>query len=227
MRRSISYLPGEYSFYENLSGREVLAFLANVGGRLRPGRVEGLARRLGAELDRPIRTLSHGNKQKLAIVLAFQGDAPLLILDEPTTGLDPLVQQEFFGLVDEVRRDGRTVLLSSHNLPEVERVCDRVGMIREGRLVAVEPVADIGGQAMRLVTVEYAREPAADIADGLAGVEQARVDGRTLRCRVRGPVGPLLERTAPLGIVDVACREPSLEEFFLARYGTTEAGHAR
>ena len=143
VRRRVGYLPGEYRFYENLTGGRMLEYLGHLGGAVDPAVVTGLADRLGADLARPIRTLSHGNKQKLAIVQAFMHEAPLLILDEPTTGLDPLVQQEFFALIDEARAAGRTVLLSSHNLGEVERVCDRVAILHEGRTVASGRVDEI------------------------------------------------------------------------------------
>jgi ABC-2 type transport system ATP-binding protein len=227
VRRSIGYLPGEYRFYENLNGRQVLGFLAGVGGRSDHAHADGLVARLGAELDRPIRTLSHGNKQKLAIVLAFQEKAPLLILDEPTTGLDPLVQQEFFAMIEEVRAEGRTVFLSSHNLTEVERICDRVAMIQEGRLIAVEGVGAIGREALRLVKIVCARPPHGDAFTGLAGIDGLEASGTELRCRVQGPLGALLQRAAQFEIVDVQSREPNLEEFFLTRYGALEAERGR
>ncbi len=227
VRRMIGYLPGEYHLYENLTGREALQFLAEVGGSFRAARIQELAERLGADLNRPIRTLSHGNKQKLAIVLAFQEQAPLLILDEPTTGLDPLVQQEFFALIEEVRQDGRTVFLSSHNLTEVERVCDRVAMVEAGRLIAIEEVASIGREALRLVTITCTRPPEPDAFDDLEGVGELTIEGRALRCKVSGALGPLLQRASAFEIEDLLSREPSLEEFFLARYGAQRSPHAR
>jgi ABC-2 type transport system ATP-binding protein len=219
VRRQVGYLPGEFHFYENLDGRRLLTYLGGLQGGLDHGRMQELAGRLGAELHRPIGNLSRGNKQKLAIVQAFMHEAPLLILDEPTSGLDPLVQQEFFGLVAEARRAGRTVLLSSHNLTEVERVCDRVASVREGRLVAVEDMAAWRGRSLRFVTITCARPPAAAALTAVPGVTDAVVDGCELSCQVQGSLGPLLAAVAPLEITDVLSREPSLEEFFLALYG--------
>jgi beta-exotoxin I transport system ATP-binding protein len=227
VRRSIGYLPGEYHLYENITGLEALRFLSEVGGTFEAGLVEELAERLGADLHRPIRTLSHGNKQKLAIVLAFQEQAPLLVLDEPTTGLDPLVQQEFFAMIEEVRQDGRTVFLSSHNLTEVERVCDRVAMIESGKLIAIEEVAAIGRQALRLVKISCVRPPAPDVFDDLDGVDELSIEGCTVRCKASGALGPLLQRASAFGIEDLLSREPSLEEFFLSRYGARRSPNAR
>jgi ABC-2 type transport system ATP-binding protein len=219
VRRQVGYLPGEYRLYENLDGARLLSYLGNLGGRVDPAVVTRLTARLGADLRRPIRKLSHGNKQKLVIVQAFMHEAPVLILDEPTTGLDPLIQQEFFGLVDEARAAGRTVLLSSHNLSEVERICDRIASVRDGRLVAVEDMASLRARAVRLVTVVCARPVDPGVLAGLAGVADLVVEGTRLRATVRGVLQPLLAALAPFEIVDILSREPSLEEFFLTLYG--------
>ena len=227
VRRQVGYLPGEYRLYENLNGRQLLGYLGRLGGGSDPEvAASTLAARLGADLQRPIRALSHGNKQKLAIVQAFMQEAPLLILDEPTTGLDPLVQQEFFALVGEVRAAGRTVLLSSHNLTEVERVCDRVASVRDGRLVAVEEMANLRGRELRLVTLTCARPLAATAFSEVPGLSDMVVDGVELHCTMHGPLGPLLAAAAPFEIVDILSREPSLEEFFLALYGERRSSDA-
>ena len=227
VRRQVGYLPGEYRLYENLNGSQLLGYLGRLGGG---GDTEAaastLAARLGADLQRPIRDLSHGNKQKLAIVQAFMQPAPLLILDEPTSGLDPLVQQEFFALVNEVRAAGRTVLLSSHNLTEVERVCDRVASVRDGRLVAVEEMANLRGHELRLVTLTCARPLAATAFSEVPGLSDPAFADVELRCTMRGPLGPLLAAAAPFEIVDILSREPSLEEFFLALYGERRSSDA-
>ncbi len=225
VRRLVGYLPGEYRFYENLDGRRMLEYLGHVGGQVDPAVVASLAERLGADLQRPIRTLSHGNKQKLAIVQAFMHETPLLILDEPTTGLDPLVQQAFFALVEEARAAGRTVLLSSHNLGEVERVCDRFASVRQGRLVGVETMADLRDRAVRLVSLTAGRPLDAGVFAALPGIDDLVVDGLTLHCTVQGPLQPLLAAAAPYEVVDILSREPNLEEFFLALYGQREVRH--
>lgn len=219
VRRLVGYLPGEYRFYEDMTGADLLGYLGGLGGEFDPAAMRGLADRLGAELGRPIRELSHGNKQKLAIVQAFMHDAPLLILDEPTTGLDPLVQQEFFAMIEEVRAAGRTVLLSSHNLGEVERVCDRLASVRDGKLIAVEDMAALRRRAVRVVTIVCATPPTPGAFAALSDLEHLAIDGVTIHATVRGSLGGLLAAAMPHGVVDILSREPSLEEFFLALYG--------
>ena len=136
VRGRTGYLPGEMTLYDRLTGREVLTYTANLRGGVDWGFVDELAERLDSDLSRPVRTLSRGNRQKLGLIQAFMHRPELIIMDEPSSGLDPLLQREFHRMVDEVREDGRTVFVSSHILPEVERICDRVGIIRRGKLVA-------------------------------------------------------------------------------------------
>jgi beta-exotoxin I transport system ATP-binding protein len=226
VRRSIGYLPSEYRLYENLNGRKMLSFLGGLGAEIDWAFVHEMAERLGIDLDRSIRTLSHGNKQKLAIILAFMHKAQVLILDEPTSGLDPLVQQEFFALVDEARQEGRTVFLSSHNLTEVERVCDRVASVREGRLIAIDQITDIRSSALRVVELTCRRALSPEIFAHLEGVGDLDIEGSTLRCHIQGALGALVAAAAPYDIVDILSREPSLEEFFLAMYGRQEVRDA-
>jgi beta-exotoxin I transport system ATP-binding protein len=227
VRRRIGYLPGEYRLYENLSGKQLISYLGNLGATVDWPHINTLAERLGIDLSRSIRTLSHGNKQKLAIILAFQHRASLLILDEPTNGLDPLVQQEFFGLVSEARAEGRTVFLSSHNLTEVERVCDRVASIREGRLIAVDEIATLRNDSLRIVEVTCGRRPDPTAFSHVEGLSDLEVDGPILRCSIRGSLGALIAAAAPYEIIDLLSRRPSLEEFFLAMYGERRENHAR
>ena len=224
VRRRIGYLPGEYSLYENLTGRQLLAFLGGLRGGFAAGAVDTITDRLAVELDRPIRTLSHGNKQKLALLVAFAPQPDLLILDEPTTGLDPLVRQEFYGMVEDTRRAGRTVFLSSHDLTEVERMCDRVASVRDGRLIDVSEVGSLRERTMRIVEMTCIGPPEPGAFADLTGVTEIRVEGRRLRCRVRGAMGELIAAAQPFGIADLLSREPSLEELFLALYGRDEGG---
>ena len=219
VRQRIGYLPGEYRLYENLSGKQLLGFLGNVGGRVDWPYTQELADRLEIDLSRSIRSLSHGNKQKLAIILAFQHRAPLLILDEPTNGLDPLVQKEFFNLVADARSEGRTVFLSSHNLTEVERACDRVASVREGRLVAVHKIDAIRDKALRVITMTCARPLDAQAFAHLEGLHHPEFDGPVLRASIRGSLGPVIAAAAPFEILDLLSHAATLEEFFLAMYG--------
>ena len=182
-------------------------------------RAEEIARRLDCDLAREIRTLSSGNRQKLGLVQAFMGDPELLILDEPTNGLDPLVQQVFYDLVREARDAGRTVFLSSHVLPEVERICDRVGILRDGRLVAVERIADLRARAIRMVEVTFAEAVMPEAFAGVGGIRDLAVEGRSLRCTVIGPMDPLLKAVSRFEVGVLSSVEPSLEEVFLAYYG--------
>ncbi len=165
-----------------------------------------LAERFDCDLSARIRSLSHGNKQKVALIQAFLHRPELLVLDEPTTGLDPIVQQEFHRLVEEVRTDGRTVFLSSHVMPEVERLCDRVAIIREGRLVAVEDVGDMKSKAVRTLDIHFAKPVAADAFAGLPGVREVAAQGDVLHITVAGPLDAIVKSGS--GVRGGRSREP-------------------
>jgi len=180
--------------------------------------------RLDVELGIRIKTLSHGNRQKLGLVQAFMHRPELLILDEPTQGLDPLIQQVFYELVEETRADGRSVFLSSHVMPEVERVCDRVGIIREGRLVAVEDIGDLRAKEIRTLDIHFAAPLRPDAFDGVPGVHEAEVFGDVARVTVGGTMDAVIKRAAAFEIVDLRSHELGLEEIFLAFYGGDGGG---
>ena len=219
IRRRVGYLPGELRLYSSLSGNELISYFACLRGGVARARVDELARRLDCDLSREIRTLSSGNRQKLGLIQAFMNDPELLILDEPTNGLDPLVQQTFYDLIREATAAGRTVFLSSHVLPEVERVCDRVGIVREGRLVAVERITDLRTREIRKLEIEFGTAIAADAFAGVAGIRDATVENDTLRCTVVGSMDPVLKAANRYEIRALSSVEPSLEEVFLAYYG--------
>ncbi len=225
-RRSVGYLPGEFNLYEDLTGRRLLKYLFALRGDVHPALVENLAVRLNAPLDRRLSTLSHGNKQKIALILAFAPDPEVLILDEPTNGLDPLVRHVFQEMLGEARARGRTVFLSSHDMAEVEKACDRIASVRLGRLIAVESVAELQRRAHRLVELVLGQEPQVATFAKLDGVDELHVEGHLLRCRVHGPLGPLLEAASPYEVIDVISRKPGLEEFFLAQYQEGTTGNA-
>ena len=218
IRRRVGYLPGELALYENMTGRAFLQYMAELRGGMNRRYVEELAARLGCNLVQPIRTLSHGNKQKVVLIQAFMHKPELLILDEPTQGLDPLVQQEFYRLLAEVKTDDRTVFLSSHILPEVEKVCDRVGIIREGRLVAVETVSALKMLALRKLEIHFATPVPQEAFVGLPGVRDLRVEDNILHCTVTGLLNAVIKAAAQFEVVDLLSHEPSLEEVFLAYY---------
>jgi ABC-2 type transport system ATP-binding protein len=219
IRRRVGYLPGELALWERMTGAELLAFLGELRGGVDRRFVAELAERLDCDLSARIGSLSHGSKQKVALIQAFLHRPELLILDEPTTGLDPLMQEEFQRMVAEVRAEGRTVFLSSHILREVERTCDRVGIVREGRLVAVEDVRDLRARGLRILDLRFAGPVPASAFQGLPGVQEVEAQGDGVRLTVAGPVDAVVKAAARHEVVDLTSHEPSLEEIFLRFYG--------
>ena len=219
IHRRTGYLPGERALYDRLTGAEYLRYLGELRGGVDRRNVTDLAERLDCDLSVKIRSLSHGNRQKVTLIQALMHRPELLILDEPTQGLDPLVQQAFHEIVEEVRREGRTVFLSSHVMPEVERLCDRVGIIREGRLVTVEDVGDLRARQVRMLDIHFAEPPRPDLFDALPGVSDVEMNGDAARVRVTGSIDPVLKAAARFEVVDLQSHEPSLEDIFLTYYG--------
>ena len=223
VRRACGVVSSDSAFYESLSGRAHLALMQSHhnGGEHRG---EEVAERLGLDLDRPVKHYSHGNRQKLAIVQAMAHRPQLLILDEPTTGLDPLVQQEFFKLLLEERDRGVTVFFSSHVLSEVDRLCERVGIIRDGVLAATLDVDELHRQQVRRMEVTLSRDAAPeDFA--LDGVTVIACEGRRAELQVSGSVGALIGRLASLPVEDLVFPEASMEDTF-TRFYTGEGGDA-
>jgi ABC-2 type transport system ATP-binding protein len=183
-----------------------------------------LAERLGVELHRPMRRLSRGNKQKIGLIQAMFHRPPLLILDEPTGGLDPLVQEEFLEIVGEVRAEGRTVFFSSHVLSEVERVCDRVGIIRDGQLVTVEPTRELVNKAFRQVTLTFDGPVDPEPFEKLPGVRDLEADGERISFALHEPPDALVKLAARHRLVGLEYERPSLEEVFLTYYGEEGGG---
>ena len=220
VKRKVGYLPGDVPQYGSLTGDEVIAYLGGMRGGVDRRRVHRLAERFDLDLSRRFREYSSGNKQKLAIVVAFMHRPGLLILDEPTSGLDPLNQQEFYALLRETRDDGATVFLSSHILSEVEHVCDRVGIIRDGRLVRVAELDDLRHIRVHRVEIEFA--PGSPIPEreirAAEGVEDVKAEGDRITCTVRGSFDPLLHALRDATVTDLVSTEPSLEEIFLSYF---------
>ena len=220
IRRRIGYLPGDLALYEKLKGAEMLRYMGNLRGGVEWDHVRELAERLHSDLSRPIRTLSQGNRQKIGLIQALMHKPELLILDEPTNGLDPLIQQVFYRLISEV--EGQTVFLSSHNLPEVERVCDRVGIIREGRLIAVEEVTALKSRALRQLEIHFAAPVPESAFANVAGVSDLAVEQNVLCCSVKGTLDAVIKAASKFEVVNLVSHEPSLEEIFLAYYNRGE-----
>jgi ABC-2 type transport system ATP-binding protein len=214
----IGYVPGEFGLYERLTGREYLETFSSFRGGVDAGRIADLADRLAIDLHRKIRELSHGTKQKLGLIQAFMHEPDLLVLDEPTQGLDPLVQQTFFALIDEARGRGASVFLSSHVLPEVERVCDRVAIVREGRLVSVNDIESLKASALRRLELRFDRPVPPESFASLASVVGVEGHGNALLLTIHGPVDEVIKEAARHTVVSVASHEPSLEEIFLHIY---------
>ena len=228
LRRRVGYLAGDFVVDGRQTGRELLTFLGNLRGGVPHARVDELAGRLDLDLSRKIKALSRGNRQKLGVVQAFMHAPELLILDEPTSGLDPFLQQEFVAMAREAKNAGQTVFMSSHVMSEVQQTADRVGIIREGRLVTVERVETLREQAVRKVEIHFATPVSAGEFAAVPGVGDLRVDGTVLRCRLAGRADQLVKAAARHTVVDLLSEEPDLEELFFDYYRNSgeERGHA-
>jgi ABC-2 type transport system ATP-binding protein len=219
IRRRVGFLPGDFALYPKLTGRAVLDYLA----RLRGGvdlRVRGaLAERFDADLDRPVRQLSTGNRQKLGLIQAFMHEPELLILDEPIAGLDPLVQRRFHELLAEVTAEGRTVFLSSHTLSEVERVTHRLAILRKGRLVVVDSLENLRKVAMQRLEIEFGEPVDGNEFREIPVVREVQVNGRTMTVGFEGSADAVVKAAAAHEVRAIRPREDDLEEIFLRYYG--------
>jgi ABC-2 type transport system ATP-binding protein len=222
IHRRVGYLPGELALYERMTAAEYLAHFAALRGGVDEAFVSQLVHRLDLDPSMRIRSLSHGNRQKVGLVQAFMHRPELLVLDEPTQGLDPLVQQTFYELIGEVRAEGRSVFLSSHVMPEVERLCDRAAIIREGRLVAIEDIGDLKTRSVKTIDLRFAGPAPVEAFANLPGVEVAEPTRDAIRLRVQGSVDPVIKAAARYEVLDIESHEPSLEDVFLAFYGKGE-----
>ncbi len=218
IRRRIGYCPGDLALYSNLTGRQVIDYMANLRGGVDGAQVDALAERFNADLSKRCSDYSSGNRQKVGLIQAFMHQPDLVILDEPSTGLDPLVQQELQHLIAEVRSDGRTVFLSSHTLSEVERVADRVGIVRHGRLVEVATITDLKAKAIRGLELEFAQDVDPARFEDVTGVRNVSGGGHQLTVSYDGPIEPVLEAATALGVVNLHSQDTDLEQIFLAYY---------
>jgi ABC-2 type transport system ATP-binding protein len=220
------YLPGELALHARLTGQQHVDFVARARGLTDTSMRDELVRRFDVELDRPVKNLSKGNRQKIGIVLTFMHRPDFLVLDEPTSGLDPLLQDEFARLVRETVDEGRTVFLSSHELDEVQRVVDRLAIIKDGRIIVTDTVEGLRSQAPR--TVEFRFDTSVDSAvfEHIDGVHVTSNDNGTVTLSVSGPIAPVLRAAADRDVVDVTARPTDLEELFLRYYRTGKATEA-
>lgn len=215
----VGYLPGEFAAYPDLSGEQYLRFVASLRDSVEWSNTQLLAKRLDLDLAGHIGAMSHGNRQKLGLIQAFMHRPELLILDEPSIGLDPLMQVEFVAMVREARDAGGTIFLSSHILHEVEELADVVGILRRGHLAVVESVGALKAKARRRIDLTFTTPPPVDVLRTVAGIGEIVADGTTARVVIEGSMEELLKVAAPHGIRDVVSHEADLEEIFLAYYG--------
>jgi ABC-2 type transport system ATP-binding protein len=219
IHKRLGYLPGEFVLYDKLTGGQTIEYFANLRGGVDKAYQAELVERLDVDPSRKFREYSKGNKQKIGLIVALQHRPDLLMLDEPTSGLDPLIQQAFYAVIREAKAEGRTVFMSSHILSEVERTCDRVAIIREGRLVKVDRVEGLRDMAHHTVELVFAGAVPTEAFASLPGVSDVVAEDHVLRMRVSGPVAPVVKAAAGYDLSDFISREPTLEETFLAIYG--------
>jgi ABC-2 type transport system ATP-binding protein len=221
----MGYMPGDLRLYPRMTARELVGYFAHLRRMDDTGDADALAGRLDLDLDRPLRALSRGNRQKVGLVQAFMHRPELLVLDEPTSGLDPLVQQAFAGLARETVERGGTVFLSSHVLSEVQHVADRVGVVREGRLELIDTVESLRARAAQRVEVTFATPPADGALDGVPGVRVLEHHGAVVLMALEGSIDALVKRLAHFEVLAIDSHEADLEDVFLGLY-RSEAPHA-
>jgi ABC-2 type transport system ATP-binding protein len=227
-KRLVGYLPGEFAFDPALTGAQIIQYLGNLRGNIDEAYVKQLVDRLGLDLSKKFRAYSRGNKQKVGVIQAFMHKPPLLILDEPTGGLDPLNQQEFYKIVQETHANGQTVFLSSHILPEVEHTCERVGIIRDGRLVQVDRVSALKALQQRQLEITFAGPASPEWfaqVPGVLSVGQGATP-QELHMAVHKDIAQVIQVAAQHGATNILTREPSLEEIFLHFYEPDKAPRA-
>lgn len=215
--RRLAFVAGEANLWPSLTGAETLHLLGRVQGQIDAAYRDELIARFDLDPSKKVRAYSKGNRQKIILIAALMARADLLVLDEPTSGLDPLMEQAFRHCIREARDRGQTTFLSSHIMSEVEALCDRVGILREGKLIEMGTLAEM--RHLSALTVEATFDDAIPDLSRVPGVISVEQEGPVTRCRVRGPVEPLLKVLAGAGVSRLLSREPSLEELFLAQYG--------
>ena len=218
IRRNIGYLSTSPVLYENLTGREFLTYCMNIKGQDETTSFIELAERLNCDLDKKIDTLSHGNKHKIAIIRALAHKPQLVIMDEPTTGLDPLVQNEFESIIRGMAADGSTILFSSHVLSEVENICDRIAIIGSGKWITMEDVSDLKSKQTRILTVTFADNVEAQTFGSIPGIKNVDIVNNQLSFEISGPIDSIIKAIAKYKVLDIKIHEPDLEEIFLSYY---------
>lgn len=223
IKRSVGYLSSDMAMYPKMTGREFLSYLSELQPATKPAYRQELAKRLKTDLNKNLGDLSRGNRQKIAIIQAFMHQPSVLILDEPSSGLDPLMQETFYDLLTEARQRGAAIFMSSHILSEVQKICDRVGIIRDGRLVIERDIAEMVKEAAHTFEITFVGEPPLDGLRKVPGVEVAAHKGHEVTVHLRGELTPLLAELAKHDVAKLDARQLDLEEMFMRYYGGQEA----
>lgn len=218
IRHRIGYLPGDLYLYKKVSTRNLISYFDRLRGINTSANSKLLSKRFDLDLDRPIGELSKGNRQKAGLLQALSHDPDLLILDEPTTGLDPLLQQEFLDIISQFRDQGRTVFLSSHLLDEVERVADRIGLIQDGRLARIGTVDELRAEARQSIEIRFDQPVSSEEFLNLEGLSNLNIDGNTLKCVTIGSMDSLVKAAAKYTVTYIRSESQDLEELFLDMY---------
>ena len=218
LKHRIGYLPGDISLYDSMNGNQFLKYLTSLGKKTDWNFVQDLSEKLQAPLDGKIGRLSKGNKQKIGLIQAFMHKPDLLILDEPTSGLDPLMKQVFYDMVLQMKAIGKTIFISSHDLTEVQKLCDRAAFIREGKLIAIEEIKNSFDMNLRRYTITFESEPNPYLFTQIEGVTEAISDGNQITVTIRGNVRHLIEELSKLAPTDLYEQETSLEDLFMKYY---------
>lgn len=218
IKNNIGYIAGEIALYNSLTGYQVINYLANLGRTVDNRFVSQLSGKLQAELDQHIGKLSKGNRQKLGLILACMHKPKLLILDEPTSGLDPLIKQAFYDLVLEMKQNGTTIFLSSHDFAEVEKICDRVGFIREGRLITIQDIQDILDVNIRKYRIVFRNAPNIADFESVQGISDLKLNDRILTLTISGNIENFIHHLGKYSVIDLHEQETTLEDIFLQLY---------
>ena len=220
IHKNIGYLPGELELFNQMTGRSFLTFMANIRGGVDWSYVEEMITNLNAQVDKPIGSLSHGNKQKIGLIQAFMHDPDVLILDEPTNGLDPLVQEEFHKILRDLKESNKTVFLSSHVMSEVEEICDRVAIIREGQLIAIEKIEDLKDKKLQSIEVHFASKVEDNIFENVLNISDIKIDGNIAKVKISGAknLDSFIKTIANYEVIKIIAPEPNLEEIFLSYF---------
>jgi len=218
IKSRIGYLPGELHLYENLTGKEFLEFITCLRRNVNKKKMKDLIDRFNVDIFKPIRDLSQGNKQKIGLIQAFIHDPDLIILDEPTLSLDPFMQQEFYKLITEEKKNGKTFFISSHILHEVEKICDRVGIIKDGKLIALEAVKDLREKTVREIDIYFTEPVSLELFSNIQQIKDLKLKGNIVKIYFTGRIDPIIKRISNFEVENIVTHEPTLEEIFFKLY---------